>query len=593
MSKISVFLCFALALCSFACQPTNNEQALPTVGQRVDNFGLYDHTGDFHQLYYYSDADAIVLYIQGNACPIVRNGLQDLKDIRDRFEGQNVVFFMLNANLQDDRESIAKEAAEFGIDMPILVDDNQLVAEAMEVQRTAEAIVIDPKRWNVAYRGPVNDRLGYESQRPEATKNYLADALGAVLANEEIAEPVVAGKGCLVALLDNDAEAHAAISYTEDITPILTNTCLKCHYEGGIGPWAMDSYETVKGWSPMIREVLRTRRMPPWQADPHFGTFKNDLSLDNEEITTLVHWIEAGAPRGEGEDPLKSIAPPESEWTIGKPDLEIAIAPQKIPATGVLDYRYDEYKLELDRDMWATALEFLPGDRKALHHVLVNVQYPKGITPPLEDPIEWLDGIFAGYAPGMEAEHFPAGTGRYLPKGATLVFQLHYTTYGKETMDETRMGIHLSPVPPDKEFLIVGPFHGEIEIPPHDKRYAVAAEKVFDREISLYGFLPHMHFRGKSFRYTAQFPDGRKEVLLNVPNYNFNWQRFYLLEEPLVLPANSKVICEATFDNSGQNSFNPDPAKTVYWGDQSFNEMMIGYMSFHYGKPVSETLGMN
>lgn len=591
MRRLFFFLFLATAFFFSSCQQSPKEP-LPEINDRVDNFGLIDHEGNFHQLYYYDDAEAVVLYIQGNSCPIVRNGIDRLQELRDEYAEKGVVFLMLNANLQDNRENIAREAAEFGIDIPILVDENQLVAEQLNVTRTAEAIVIDTDMWEMAYRGPVDDRLGYESQRQKASNHYLADALDAVLNDGEIADPVIASKGCLVRLAGKENLADTEIDYATQIAPILTGACMQCHYEGGIAPWAMTSYEMVRGWAPMMREVLRTKRMPPWQADPQYGHFKNDLSLTDEEITTLVHWIEAGTPRGDGPDPLKEFQPPTSEWTMGEPDLIVRLSPQEIPATGVFDYRYDTIALELDRDMWATGFEVIPGDRKVLHHVLINVKYPEGVERPIETDYPWLDGIFAAYAPGGEGESFPEGASRFLPKGSSLIAQVHYTAYGKATVDETRIGLHLSKTPPDKEYLVVGPFYGKLKIPPHEKNYHVKAERVFDQEISLYGLFPHMHFRGKSFRYTARYPDGREEILLNVPNYSFNWQRNYLLAEPVLLPAGTTVICEATFDNSEQNTFNPAPEDTVIWGEQSFDEMMIGYMSFHYGKPATRTLGM-
>jgi peroxiredoxin len=582
----SQFIPMAMLIAIFFLSSLSLSPTIPQPNQaKVDNFGLFDHAGDFHQLYYYSDMEAVVLFVQGNGCPIVRNSLEEFKAIEREYSKKGIQFFMLNANLQDDRSSIAKESKEFGIDIPILVDDNQLVAEALDIHRTAEAIVIRPGQWEIAYRGPINDKFGYESQREEASEYYLRDALDAMLSDEKIDTPQIPGKGCLVALPGKNKEAHASISYTKEIAPILMDKCMNCHYNGGIAPFAMTRYEIVRGWAPMMREVIRTRRMPPWQADPEYGHFEQDLSLTDEEISTLVHWIEAGAPRDEGPDPLKSFEAPSSEWELGAPDLEIELNKQDIPANGLLDYRYDTVELTLEQDMWATGVEFIPGNRKVLHHILINVKYPEGVKPPMEVEYEWLDGIFAAYAPGMAGEQFPAGTGRFLPKGSSLVFQIHYTTYGRKDFDISRVGIHLQKEKPAKDFLIVGPFNPEFEIPPFEKNYPVQVKKVFDREVSLYGMFPHMHFRGKSFKFTAQFPDGSEQVLLNVPQYNFNWQRFYTLKEPVTLPAGTSVLCEAIFDNSAQNPFNPSPKTPIRWGEQSFDEMMIGYMSFHYGKP--------
>ncbi len=557
--------------------------AQPLKNTRVEDFGLHDHQGNFHTLYYYSDASAIVLFIQGNGCPISRNAVLDLNKIRADYEPKGVVFLMLNANLQDRRADIAVEADAFNIDYPILVDETQLVAESLDLQRTGEAIVIHPATWKIIYRGPVDDRLNYETQRANAKHTYLADALSAHLRGEEIVVSVISSPGCIIALPNKDTVQHEQISYARDIAPILQNRCQNCHQEGGIGPWAMTSYDDVRGWAPMIREVIRTRRMPPWHADPHVGKFSNDFSLTIEEMRKVVHWIEADAPRGEGSDPLEEIPTLARTWTMGEPDLVVDLGTQKLPATGLIDYLYIDKELSLDHDVWVRAVEILPGNLAVVHHILASVIYPEAFTSPIETEERWLDGIFAAYVPGIETETFPEGTGRILPAGSKLRFQVHYTVTGRPETDTTKFGIYFSDKPAEKEFLIVGPANSEIEIPPGAKAYQASTERVFNQEVTLYGMFPHMHFRGKSMSYEAHYPDGSTEMLLSVPNYNFNWQRFYTFGAGKVLPAGTKIVCRATFDNSSQNPFNPDPTKTIHWGEQSFDEMLIGYMSLTYG----------
>jgi len=559
---------------------------------KVDNFGLYDQHGDFHNLYYYDDSKAIVLYTHGKGCPIVRNALPTLEEVRDEYHEKGVKFFLLNANLQDNRKNIAQEAKDYDIDFPILIDEDQLVAEALQIERTAEAILVDPETWEILYRGPVDDRLHYETQKPEADNRYLADAIDAFLAGEPIAEKRVKSPGCIVPLRDPRELAANVPDYATDIAPILQSVCQQCHVPNGIAPWAMTSYEVVKGWSPMIREVIRTRRMPPWHADPHVNDYQNDISLTSEQRQAIVHWIEAGSPRGEGKDPLKENPPKEIEWALGEPDVIVELDTQLIPATGVLDYRYVEQDIELTEGRWVKAVDVIPGNRAVLHHCLVAVIYPDGHEEPIERDSRWLTGLFASYAPGMEPEVFPEGSGRYLPAGSKLEFQLHYTPTGREEKDATQLGIYFSDRPANKEYMVIGPYSATFEIPPHAKNHPVEATYNFDEPVTLYNMFPHMHFRGKSMKYTAIYPDGTKELLLSVPNYNFNWQRGYKLEDPISLPAGSKILCEATFDNSAQNKYNPEPDKPVYWGEQSFEEMMIGYMSFVKGidKPANDQL---
>ncbi len=558
----------------------------------VPNFGLYDQNGEFHNLYYNSDAKAVVLYIQGNKCPIVRQAVPDLKVVRKEFRDKGVKFLMLNANVQDDRASIAAEAEEFDIDFPILKDEAQLVAESLQLHRTAEAIVIDPFTWSIVYRGPINDRMGYESQRDNADNHYLSDALNSLLADEEIAEPTVRSVGCLIKRLHDDPAAYANISYEHDVAPILLDKCMTCHVEGGIAPWQMKDHATVFGWSMMMREVLRTRRMPPYHADPEYGELKHDLSLSTEELQTLVHWIDAGAKKDGDRDPLaeyKAVAP---IWDKGLPDLVFELDQEDIPATGIVDYRYQEHDIEITKDIWATGFQILPGNREVLHHVLVSVIYPDGFMEPIDRRSPWLDGLLAAWAPGGETEVFPDHTGRAIPKGSKLHFQMHYTTNGKAQSDKSTVGIYYTDQQPENEYLMVGAFNTDLQIPPGEKRYENKAKHLFEHDATLYALFPHMHFRGKAMKFTLLYPDGKREVVLNVPNYSFNWQRGYLFEEPLKLPARTVLYIDAIFDNSKQNTFNPAPEKTVYWGDFSFDEMLIGFMSFEY-HDNNEALSMN
>ena len=558
----------------------------------VPNFGLIDQNGDFHNLYYYSDYDVVVLYIQGNKCPIVRNALSDLKAVRNKYEDKKIKFLMINSNLQDKREAILAEADEFDIDFPILKDDAQLVAEALQLYRTAEAIVLDPKSWTVQYRGPINDRVGYESQRDDAMNHYLADAIDAQLNGTPVAESQIKTMGCLIKRLHSDPAEFASISYEKDVAPILITKCKKCHVPGGIAPWQMTDYETVFGWSLMMREVLRTKRMPPWQADPQYGHFQQDLSLTNEELQTLVHWVDAGAKKDSERDPLKEYTDVAPKWDQGEPDLVFTLDSEDIPATGVIDYRYQEHEIELDKDIWATGFQVLPGNREVLHHVLVSVIYPDGYLEPIDRRSPWLDGLLAAWAPGGETERFPENTGRAIPKGSKLHFQLHYTSNGKPQTDQSTVGLYFTEEPPQNEYLLVGAFNPELQIPPHERQYENQAKYRFKDDAILHGLFPHMHFRGKSMKFTALYPDGSREVLLNVPNYNFNWQRGYMFEDPIELPARTVMYIDAVWDNSAQNTFNPAPEKTVYWGDFSFDEMLVGYMSFEYKNGASD-LSMN
>jgi len=302
-----------------------------------------------------------------------------------------------------------------------------------------------------------------------------------------------------------------------------------------------------------------------------------------------VHWIDAGAKKAEGEsDPLASYDKTAPTWDKGEPDLKFTLNNEEIPANGVIDYRYQEFDIDLDKDIWVTGFQVLPGNREVLHHVLVSVIYPDGFKEPIDRRSPWLDGLLAAWAPGGETEVFPANTGRVIPKGSKLHFQLHYTTNGKAQSDQSTVGLYYTDKRPDNEYLMVGAFNTNLQIPPNEENYENKAKLLFEHDATIYTLFPHMHFRGKAMKFTALYPDGSKEVLLNVPNYSFNWQRGYIFETPKKVPARTVVYVDAVFDNSKNNTFNPAPEKTVYWGDFSFDEMLIGYMSFEYDKDRKE-----
>jgi hypothetical protein len=541
---------------------------------RVSDFALIDHQGSFRHLYYYANdpqTRAIMLFVQGNGCPLVRKQIPELKRLRDAYSTNGVVFWMLNANAHDRRDDVVKEAEEFGIDLPILLDETQLVAKGLKVTRTAEVIVIEPNAWQIRYRGAIDDRLSYETQKPAAKRRYLKEALDALLAGEPIKTEVASSKGCLI----NYAKP-SVISYSGTIAPMLKENCVRCHTQGGIGPFAMSSYERVRGWSEMIREVLMTRRMPPWQADPHVSKFANDLSLSPEQTATLVQWIDAGAPRGKGEDPLASYRPELPEWKLGKPDFIIEIPEQSVEAEGIFDYRYVTVDAPNTEDVWLRGTEILPGNTRVLHHIIATTIMPG------EDR-DRNGKSLTGYAPGMGPDLLPKGTGRLLKAGSRIVFQLHYTASGKAETDRSRLGLYLAKAPPAQELRSNVLIEYRFKIPPGAREFVASKSRRFDKDALLYTMNPHMHLRGKWMRYIARYPDGTKEVLLNVPNYRFDWQRNYELAEPKLLPKGTEIIVEAAWDNSPLNLANPDPTKEVRWGDQTFNEMF--FASFRYTYP--------
>jgi hypothetical protein len=294
-----------------------------------------------------------------------------------------------------------------------------------------------------------------------------------------------------------------------------------------------------------------------------------------------VHWVEAGAPRGSGPDPLvESLPQPPPEWALGPPDLVIAVPEQELPASGVVPYRYEHVDVPVEKDVWVREVDLQPRNPRVMHHGLAWIVYPEGRDAPATEGPGFTSGMFAAYVPGREVYPLPEGSGYLLPAGSKIRFQLHYTTTGRPERDSPRLALYLSDEPLAHELKTgaVGSF--DFAIPPGAADHREVAERTIERDILVYQLSPHMHYRGKSMSIEAHYPDGRSEMLLSVPSYQFNWQRRYVLAEPLHVPAGTRLVVHAAFDNSERNAANPDPTSWVRYGEQTFEEMLFGYFLY-------------
>jgi peroxiredoxin len=547
----------------------------PAAPEAVPNFSLFDYRGQYHELHR-ANSKVVVLFIAGNGCPIVRQSISKIRSLRGKFADKGVVVWMLNANPQDDRESIAEEAKEFSVgSIPVLKDEHQLVARSLGVTRTAEAIAINTRDWTVIYRGALDDQLTEGAQKPRATAKYLETALEEFLAGKPVTVTKAPVKGCLIKFEGADKADEPAVSYAKEIAPLLQQKCVGCHSAGNIGPFAMSSHRKVKGWSEMIREVVLARRMPPWHADPHYGKFANDRSLSAGETKKLLRWIEQGCPREEGDDPLVVVRPRAQKWDLGDPDVVVTLPkPQSVPANGVLQYRYVDGDFEMPHDGWLRAAVVRPDNRRVVHHVIVRVRYPEGAKGRPEEEV-----FLTSWAPGNTSPECPPGTGKFLPKGARFNFELHYNTVGRPETDRSELGLYLAREAPRLVLETRAAENRDFSIPPGEADSRTHAVYAFRRETLIYDLIPHMHLRGSWFKYEALYPDGSKETLLAVPNYDFNWQTEYRLAQPKRVPAGTWLLCTGGFDNSTRNPNNPDPTRRVKHGLQSFEEMFMGFMN--------------
>ena len=541
----------------------------------VDNFALLDQAGKYHDLYYLSDAKAVVLMTHDDECAAVSDALPALEQAKASYAARGVEFLMINT--QDGRDAVAAKVKDSSI--PVLLDDAHLVSESLQLTRAGEVLVIDPKGWKIAYRGPLD-----KAQNNKGSGNaLLTSALDAVLAGQPVAKAKVATRGCAVKVA-KQGHGGAKVSYSGQIAPMLIDNCVTCHRTGGIGPWQMSNYDTIKGFAPMIREVVRTKRMPPWHADPHTGVWDGDRSLSVEEKQTLVHWIEAGAPRGKGSDPLADLHKTWNEWAFGKPDMVVELPAFDVPATGVVEYQRYVVPNKLGRDVWVRATDVIPGDRTVVHHVIAGVYDPA--LPERQRMNRASSPSLGAYVPGNGPTLYPQDTGVLVRKDENFAFQMHYTTSGKAAHDVTRFGIYFRDAAPTYEFKTVALANPNIKIPPNTKEHSETIAQQFPRDVILYRLTPHSHYRGRASEFVAIYPDGKKETLLSVPKYDFNWQTTYTLATPKQIPAGTRIVHTTVYDNSSQNPANPDPNRTVPWGEQSFDEMLYGVVQFRELTPV-------
>ncbi len=391
--------------------------------------------------------------------------------------------------------------------------------------------------------------------------------------------------------------SSAPVTFYKDALPVLQKNCQTCHRPGEAGPMSFLTYESTRPWAKSIKNALLTHKMPPWFADPHYGKFANDRSLSEADLNTLVAWVDAGAQAGDPKDAPKPVEWTEG-WVIGKPDVVFQVpTPVEIPASGTIDYQYVIVPTGFREDRYVQLSEARPTDRVRTHHIIAFIRQPGsrwfkdapvGVPFVPDQKGAVVPGEFlAGYAPGMVAQTLKPNQAKLVKAGSDIVFQLHYTANGKPGADQSRVGMIFSKEKPAERVITLASANAGFTIPAGDPNYRVDSKIKLQEESTLIALLPHMHLRGKSFEYRLTYPSGETETILSVPHYSFSWQLSYYLDQPKRLPAGTFVECTAYFDNSANNPANPDPAKEITFGEQSWDEMMIGF--FDVAVPLDKT----
>ena len=555
--------------------------------QSVDEFASQDYRGQEFKLSDIKDEKLVVLAFLGTECPLVKLYGGRLQTIADKYKDQSVTVIGINSNRQDNVTEIGAYMRRHNLEFRMLKDISNKVADQLGAERTPEIFLLDAER-NVRYRGRIDDQYGVGYSRRSPSVSFLENAIDELLAGKEVSTPTTETVGCHIGRIKSPEE-NSEVTYSKQVSRILQNHCVRCHREGEIGPFVLTDYDEVVGWAEMIKEVIEDKRMPPWNANSEHGDFSNARYLTDEEKQIINQWVEAGAPEGDKAD-LPEAKQYVDGWQLPKaPDFVANVSPKpyQVKAAGTLEYEHFRIDPKFTEDKWVRAVQLLPGNHRVVHHILAFA-VPKGKRR--RDVGGGVDGFLAGYVPGLTPEQFPAGMAKRIPKGSTIQFEIHYTPIGSKQSDHSRIGIVFADESKiTHEVMTTSGLNRDFRIPSNTESHPVEAKS--HRPIGgslLLGMMPHMHLRGKSFRYTAHYPTGEKEILLDVPRYDFNWQMAYRLSQPKQLPEGTKLQLNATFDNSENNLHNPNANQSVRWGDQTYQEMMIGY--FDIAIPVEDEI---
>jgi len=526
----------------------------------------------------------VVLVMRDPDCPLGKRYGPTLAALQERYDPAVVRFAWLVVGEGFDSEDAARGTHDIGLTGPVLLDPNGDVAAQLEIATTTEALLIDQGR-TLRYRGAVDDQYGIGFAKDAPQHTWLADVLDAWSAGREPIVRSTSAPGCVLDLPATPTD-DSPPTWHGQVSRVVQDKCMSCHRDGGVAPFALETYEQARRKRGMIGMVVEEDIMPPWGAVPSDHAWRNDRSLAAKDRALIEAWLAADCPEGDETD---TPAPRSwrDGWAIGEPDLIVEGPAIDVPASGTVGYQYFYVHTGLERDRWISALEVMPGAQEVVHHVLVFVEAPTAGYDGrvLQQGRGGTHGYFAGYIPGQGARDFGSGRAKLLPANSWLKFQVHYTTNGTAVTDATRLGFVFTDEEPREIVKTSGIANQRLLIEPGDANYSISAEGEFGSAAVLSGFSPHMHLRGKAFKYVLEYPDGEQDTLLDIPAYDFNWQTMYELAEPLQVPSGTKLKVTAWYDNSADNPANPDPTATVRFGEQTWDEMMIAY--FEWWRPAS------
>jgi len=510
-------------------------------------------------------------------CPVVKRSLPRLKELEAQLRERDVQFLALNVGVNQPVTEVAFQALKAEIPFPAGKDFDGSAARALGASRTPEVVVLDSER-RLRYRGRIDGQIRRGGIASAAQRADLLEAIQDVLSGKEVRVRETPVDGCPIdfdGLRSLPAPVPEQVTYSEQIAPLLEKHCQHCHRPDTAAPFSLLSYTDAASHAETIAEVVRIGQMPPIYSAREHGEFRNHQRLTPQEQALVLAWVRQGRNEGEpAAEPTTHVAAPASKWRIGEPDLVIpTILETKIPATGVVPYHYAILPHVFWKDTWVQGIEILPGNRSVMHHCNLGFLQPgEAVT---------RNNFITGYVPGGEAMNLTPGVGFCIPAGSVLVMQMHYVTNGERTTDRTSVGIRFARDVIQKRLRYFDCVNHDIAIPPGDPHFPLSASRHFPCNATGYAMFGHMHLRGKDMTFTAHHPDGTQETLLSIPNYDFNWQMAYRWKEGAQrFPKGTRVEVVAHFDNSAFNPYNPDHTVTVKEGQQSFDEMMYGFLFY-------------
>ncbi|MGA0039944.1 MAG: redoxin [Pirellulales bacterium] len=561
------------------------------VGRHVASVDYTDLSGAPQTV---GDGDGFTIFAAtSTSCPLSMRYVPSLAALASQLP-QTFRLVLVNPTASDQRDAMLRDTERIAKNATTSVayvhDADGSLAQALGLQTTTDVVIIDPAR-TIRYHGAIDDQYGFGYALDAPKQNYLRDAVAAIADSREPVITATNAPGCELetrpmSIIPSD------LTYHREIARLVQRHCVECHRDGGVGPFALDTYDDLTAHAGMVRDVVRRGTMPPWFAadtsqfstddtasgathTPAHLTWTNDRSLAASEKEMLLAWLDGSRPIGDPNDAPRPRTFPDG-WQIGKPDKIWEFAqPQEVKATGVMPYQNVVVETGLREDRWVRAIEVRPGAPEVVHHVLVHVLHPAQDDVPQED----REGYWAVYVPGQSVHTFPEGFAKKIPAGARLNFQMHYTPNGTATTDSTRLGVVFCDEP-EHEVRTAGIVNTRLQIPPGASNHREDASITIPTEAVVLGFFPHMHLRGKACRYELTRGE-QTTTLLDVPRYDFNWQLSYRFAEPLLLTAGDRLHFTAWFDNSKENPANPDPTQTVRWGPQTFEEMHLGYLEYY------------